>query len=251
MMMRKSGKTAVSQAFNWTNVILSVLMETPAHAQIKVLTATYGNARTNANQNETVLNPLNVNAAQFGKVFSLPVGGYINAQPVYGPNVAIPGNGTHNAVYVVTLQNDVYAFDADTQQSALWHLNLGPSVPGSDYQVSDLTEIGILSTPVIDDTTNTIYVVAHSKERGNYIYLLHALDIATGEEKFDGPTIVVGSAPSQNAGSHNGQYSFDASQHLQRPGLLFLNDIVFIAFGSDSDTGNFHRWVVGYNSANI
>jgi uncharacterized protein (TIGR03437 family) len=249
--MRKNRKTAVSQAFNWTSVILLVLLATPAHAQIKVLTANYGNARTNANLNETVLNPLNVNAAQFGKLFSLPVAGYINAQPLYVPNVAIPGKETHNAVYVVTLHNDVYAFDADTQQSPLWHLNLGPSVPGSDYQVSDLTEIGILGTPVIDDTTNTIYVVAHSKESGDYIYRLHALDIATGEEKFGGPTVISASVASTNAGNVNGQFSFDASQHLQRPGLLLLNNVVYIAFGSHNDTGAFHGWLMGYNAGNI
>jgi len=232
--MHEDHKKAVQHPFHWPCTIFFVLalLATPAPAQVNVLTANYGNARTNANLNETVLSPLNVNAGQFGKLFSLPVGGYINGQPLYVQNVAIPGKGAHNVVYVVTQHNDVYAFDADTQQSPLWHVNLGSPVPGPDYQVADLPEIGILSTPVIDDTTNTIYVVAHTKETGNYIYRLHALDIATGEEKFGGPTIVVGSAPSQNAGSHNGQYSFDASQHLQRPGLLLLNNIVYIAFGS-------------------
>jgi uncharacterized protein (TIGR03437 family) len=251
--MRKDHKPVVKHQCKWPCAILCLLALSggPAPAQVSVLTANYGNARTNANLNETVLNPLNVNAAQFGKLFSLPVGGYINGQPLYVQNVAIPGKGTHNVVYVVTQHNDVYAFDADAQGSPLWHVNLGPPVPGQDYQVADLSEIGILSTPVIDDVTNTIYVVAHTKENGNYIYRLHALDIATSEEKFGGPTIIVGSAPSRNQGSQNGQFSFDASQHLQRPGLLLLNNTVYIAFGSHSDTGAFHGWLMGYNAANI
>jgi uncharacterized protein (TIGR03437 family) len=251
--MRKDHKTAVKHRFNSPCAILFsfALLASSAPAQISVLTANYGNARTNANLNETLLNPLNVNTTQFGKLFSLPVGGYISGQPLYLQNVAIPGKGTHNVVYVVTHHNDVYAFDADKQQGPLWHVILGPSVPSQDYQMTDLTEIGILSTPVIDDTTNTIYAVAHTKENGDYIYRLHALDLATGQEKFGGPTIIAGSAPSENERSQNGQYSFEASQHLQRPGLLLLNNVVYIAFGSHNDSGRFHGWLMGYNAANI
>ena len=245
-------KNAVSLFLRLSAILFVLaLLASPVPAQVNVLTANYGNARTNANLNETVLNPLNVNSSQFGKLFSLPVGGYINAQPLYVQNVAIPGKGTHNVVYVVTHHNDVYAFDADTQQSPLWHVNLGPSVPGKDYDLDDLPEVGILSTPVIDETTNTIYVVAHTKENGNYIYRLHALDITTGQERFGGPTIIAGSAPSQNNGSQNGQYSFVASNHLQRPGLLLLNNVVYIAFGSHNDSGDFHGWLMGYNAGDI
>ncbi len=135
--MHEDLKKAVQHPFHWPCTIFFVLapLAIPAPAQVNVLTANYGNARTNANLNETVLSPLNVNAGQFGKLFSLPVGGYINGQPLYDQNVAIPGKGTHNVVYVVTLHNDVYAFDADTQQSPLWHVNLGSPVPGPDYQL--------------------------------------------------------------------------------------------------------------------
>src|SRR5579864_9194052 len=251
--MRKDHKNAVKHPFNWPYAFLfgCALLASPAMAQVSVLTANYGNARTNANLNETVLSPLNVNATQFGKLFTVPVGGSINGQPLYVPNVAIPGKGTHNVVYVVTHHNDVYAFDADKQLSPLWHVNLGSSVPGPDYQVADLSEIGILSTPAIDDTTDTIYVVAHTKETGNYIYRLHALDIATGDEKFGGPAVISASVAGTNAGNVNGMFSFDASQHLQRPGLLLLNNVVYIAFGSHSDTGDFHGWLMGYNAGNI
>ena len=248
--MQKNCKTPVAHRADWQCAILLVLLASCAQGQISVLTDNYGNARTNSNLSETVLNTLNVNSAQFGKLFTLPVGGYINAQPLYLQDVAIPGKGTHNVVYVVTLHNDVYAFDADTQASALWHANLGPSVPGNDYQV-DLPEIGILGTPVIDDATNTIYVVAHTKENGAYIYRLHALDITTGGEKFGGPAVISAAVASSNAGNVNGQFSFDASQHLQRPGLLLLNNIVYIAFGSHNDSLPFHGWLMGYNAGNI
>ena len=178
--------------------------------------------------------------------------GFINAQPLYMQDVAIPGKGTHNVVYVVDHHNDVYAFDADTQGDSLWHTNLGPSVPGTDYNVDDLDQIGILSTPVIDAVTNTIYAVAHTKEDGNHIYRLHALDVTTGEEKFGGPTVIEATvAGTSHFDSHNGQIVFDPSQHLQRPGLLLLNNVVYIGFGSHDDIGIWHGWFLGYNAANI
>src|SRR5260370_1423655 len=104
-----------------------------AAAQVNVLTANYNNARTNANLNERVLNSVNVSPAQFGKLFTLPVDGFIAAQPLYVQNVAIPGKGTHNVVYVATMHNSVYAFDADTHGDSFWKVKLSPAVPYADY----------------------------------------------------------------------------------------------------------------------
>jgi uncharacterized protein (TIGR03437 family) len=219
---------------------------------VNVLTDNYNNARTNANLNETILSTLNVNSTQFGKLFSLPVNGAINTQPLYVQGVAIPNQGTHNVVYVATHHNDVYAFDADTQGNPLWHVNLGPSVPGTDFNVADLTEIGVLSTPVIDITTNTIYVVAFTKENGTHIYRLHALDITTGNEKFGGPSVIAATVTgTSNFDSLNGQTAFNASNHLQRPGLALLNNTVYIAFASHNDVDIWHGWLIGYNAATL
>src|ERR1017187_2930519 len=100
-----------------------------ALAQVSVLTAQNDAARTGANLNETILNTSNVNVSQFGLLFSRSVDGYMYAQPLYVPNVAIPGQGTHNILYVATLHNSVWAFDADTpsQAAPYWRVNLGPS----------------------------------------------------------------------------------------------------------------------------
>jgi uncharacterized protein (TIGR03437 family) len=217
-----------------------------------VLTANYGNARTNANLNETILSTLNVNATQFGKLFSLPVTGAINAQPLYVQSVSMADGKAHNVVYAATHHNDVYAFDADTQGAPLWHVNLGPSVPGTDFNVADLTQIGILGTPVIDATTNTLYVVAYTKESGNHIYRLHALDITNGQEKFGAPAVITAVVPGNNGfDSKNGLVTFVPSNQLQRPGLLLLNNVVYIGFGSHDDIGDWHGWLLGYSAANV
>ncbi len=239
-----------------TFTLAGALMASGLAAQVdlnvNVLTANYNNARTNANLNETILSTLNVNSTQFGKLFSLPVNGAINTQPLYVQGLAIPNAGTHNVVYVGTHSNDVYAFDADTQGNPLWQVNLGTPVPGTDFNVADLTQIGILSTPVIDITTNTLYVVAFTKENGNHIYRLHALDITTGAEKFGGPTLISATVPGNyNLDSVNGQIAFNASDHLQRPGLALLKNTVYIGFGSHDDTGVWHGWLMGYNAANL
>jgi hypothetical protein len=81
-------------------------------------------SRSGQNINETVLTPANVNAKQFGKLFSYPLDNQIYGQPLYVPNVSIPGLGTHNVLYVVTEGDTVYAFDADgLTPTILWSDN--------------------------------------------------------------------------------------------------------------------------------
>ena len=94
-------------------------------------------ARTGLNSAEVSLTPANVNSSTFGQLFSYPVTGQVYAQPLYVSNLAIPGKGTHNVIFVATENNDVYAFDANSNSGAgagvLWHVNLGPR--GGDAQL--------------------------------------------------------------------------------------------------------------------
>src|ERR1700690_2274364 len=91
-------------------VVLCVLASAgPAWSQVNVLTERYDNSRTGANLNETVLNNSNVNVNQFGLLYTYTVDGSIYAQPLYVPNVTIPGVGTYNVLYVVTMNDVIYA----------------------------------------------------------------------------------------------------------------------------------------------
>jgi hypothetical protein len=274
---RRSRSRSIRGAIVLTFVYLCTCAQL-ASAQVNVLTYHNDNARTGQNLAETVLTPATVNSTSFGKLFSYPVDGYVYAQPLHVSNVQIPGQGTHNVVYIATQHNSVYAFDADNSAiGQLWHVSfIDPAngvttVPTVDVFTNDIVpEIGITSTPVIDVATGTLYVVAKTKETRqgsvHYVQRLHALDIATGAEKFDGPEVIADTIvtsggeyvyvsgptiPGTGDGSVVGQLSFNAFRQLNRPGLLLLNGVIYTAWGSHGDGFPYHGWLLGHDAQTL
>ncbi len=234
---------------------------------VAVLTQHNDTSRTGAVLSETLLNTSNVNVSQFGKIFTRTVDGQIYAQPLYVPGVTIPGQGVHNVVYVATMHNSLYAFDADDPGAAtpLWQANLGPSAPlpspdiGPYPNYFDISlEVGALSTPVIDPSSNTIYAVAFNKDSPSscsitctYNYRLHALDLTTGAEKFGGPTVITGTYPGCGWDNSFCVLTFNPPRELQRTGLLLSNGILYFAFASFGDQAPSHGWVFGYDATTL
>ena len=221
----------------------------PPAAAVGVFTYHGDNSRTGLNSQETALTKANVNVSTFGKVFSYSVDGVVLAQPLYLANVNVPGKGTFDVVYVVTAHDSVYAFDGKGAQSdPLWKVSfINPTngvttVPQADVGSTIYPEIGITSTPVIDPATNTIYVEAVTKENGNYVQRLHALDVTNGQEKSGGPVVISGSASG---------VTFVPKIELQRPGLLLANGKIYLGFGSHGDNGPYHGWVFAYDAATL
>jgi outer membrane protein assembly factor BamB len=226
----------------------------PLFAQVSVLTQHNDNGRTGQNLNETVLKTSNVNVNQFGKLFSVSVDGQIYAQVLYVPQLTT-SSGIHNVIYVATENDSVYAFDADNG-GLLWHISLGTPVPSSDIccNYSNMVpSIGITATPVIDLGNSTIYVVAKTKDTTNNAYhqKLHALDITSGAEKFSGPVEITASVAGTGSGSSNGTVTFDPLYQGNRTGLLLLNGIVYLSFGSVGDDNTWHGWVLGYDESTL
>ncbi len=247
----------------------TTLTADPFVTPISVLTYHYNNERQGQNTNETMLTPGNVNTNTFGKLFSYPVDGYVFAEPLIVTNVTIPGQGTHNVVFVATEHNSVYALDADgilgTNNGVLWKNNLGLSAnsatapfgfrySGGGY-FDIVPEVGITGTPVIDPATGTLYVDAFTRDVvgnvTNYNHRIHALDIATGNERPYSPVIVAGSVPGTGVGSSGGVQTFSAVQHAARPALTLANGILIVAYASYADTDPYHGWVFSYNAANL
>jgi hypothetical protein len=225
-------------------------------AQVNVTTFKNDNTRSGANTQETVLTPSNVNSTQFGKLFTTPVDGYVYAQPLYLSNISING-GSHNVLFVATEHDSVYAIDADSG-AVLWQQSFINAAAGittassGDVSCGDLVpEIGITSTPVIDTSTGTIYVLAKTKENGTFVQRLHALDILTHAEKFGGPVVIQASVPGNGDGNVNGVVSFDPLKEANRPGLLLENGHVVIAWASHCDNGPYHGWVMSYGASTL
>lgn len=226
-------------------------------------TLTYHNdaARTGQNLQEALLAPGNVNTATFGKLFSLPVDGYVYAQPLYVRDVPIGGQ-LHNVVVVATEHDSVYAFDADNQVAGpLWHTSfIDPSagvttVPSGDVSCGDLVpEIGITGTPVIDRVTGTLYVVAKTKENGTYVHRLHALDIRSGSAKTGSGVVIQASVPGTgdpNDGNGNVLFGYDSLRANQRAALLLSNNVIYVTFASYCDVGPYHGWAMAYDAETL
>jgi Chitobiase/beta-hexosaminidase C-terminal domain/Bacterial lectin len=233
-------------------------------AQTSVTTYHNDIGRTGQNLNETILTTSNVNATQFGLLFSQPVDGQIYAQPLYLPGLTIGGQ-VHNVVFVATENDSVYAFDADSNGGAnaspLWQASMlaashGAAAGATAFPASELAAdisplVGITGTPVIDPTTKTLYLVSKSLENGSSVQRLHALDVTTGNEKFGGPVVVTATVAGTGNGSVSGQLTFDSMWENQRPGLLLLNGIVYMGFAAHGDNGPWHGWILAYNAATL
>ena len=220
------------------------LTANPAQAQVNVLTAHNDIARTGQNLNETTLTPGNVNSNQFGKLFSQPVNGGISAQPLYVSSVPIPGKGSFDVVYAATIGDIVYAFDANSNggvsANPLWQTSLlttGPSLS---------LNYGVVGTPVIDPSTETMYLVSSEYQGSTPVFRIHALNITNGTEKFGGPYVIQASVPGTGTASSNGVLTFNALYAFQRPALLLLNGVVYVSFGSYGDNGPYHGWILSF-----
>ena len=204
------------------------------------------NGRSGLNSNETLLTPLNVNTANFGKLFSYSVDGYAYAQPLYVSNLRING-ASHNVVFVATEMASVYAFDADNfgNGGPLWKTSLlQPGAipqPGGNPKPAQ----GLTSTPVIDTGANVMYLVDSQNLNGTFSFLLHAIDITTGQERAGSPATIHASVPGSNAESVNGVITLNNSC-LQRAALLLSQGTIYIGF-SACPTG----WLLSYDAASL
>lgn len=219
-----------------------------------------GNAqRTGVSGSEPYLNPSNVNVKLFGKLFSYNVDGFIVGQPLYVPGVSVSGT-VHNVVYVATQHDSVYAFDADHYNpTPLWQVSfINPSAGVTSVPiatqgcptVTQFQEVGIMGTPTIDLATSTIYISAKTQEVSGstttFVHRLHALDLGSGQEKFNGPAVISGTYPSSS-----GHVTFNSLNEVQRPGLLLANGNIYAAFGSNGCDKQARGWLFAYNASNL
>ncbi len=231
--------------------------------QTAITTAQYDNQRTGAILTETILTPRNVGSPRFGRLFTIHVEGEVHAQPLYVPNVEMPGKGRRNAVYIATESDRLYAVDADTGE-ALWRIAFADATRGvtplttHDVRCSFLgPEIGITPTPVIDLAGKTIFVLVRTRERASsgevrYYQRLHAIDIRTGAERSGSPVLIRAQVTSSSwFGLSTKEVSFHALRENPRAAMLLSRGTVYIAWGSSCDVTPYYGWVIGYDASTL
>ena len=235
----------------------------------------YDLARDGVNSHEFALTTAGVRQNTFGKLFSCPVDGAVYTETLWMPSLTVNG-AVHNVIFVATQHDSLYAFDADASPcQQLWHVNLIDSVHGGKVGETPVwwqdvgscfadiqPEIGVTGTPVIDPVTKTLFVVSKSEIQnaipgcppslGNIFFQrLHAIDLSTGNEKFNAPVNIAATVPGAGDGSSGGVLNFNPQSHGQRAGLMLSNGTVYIAWASHEDAFPYHGWILGYNASNV
>jgi IPT/TIG domain len=232
-------------------MVLTLLLALSVQAQPPVLQRGYDANVSGATLGETTLKTSNVVPGSFGLVFKLAVDDNLMAQPLYVPNVAINGV-PHNVVYVATMSDTLYAFDADVGGAPLWQFNLAAFENASVVPLAEFTSnksigsnVGILSTPVIDLSTNTLYAVACTLENNTLVYRLHAINITTGTPRAHSGVVISGIDKTM---------TFNARNEWQRVSLVLAGNHVVFGFGAleDESTANLYSgWVVAYDKSTL
>jgi len=210
-----------------------------ARAQTAVAMSQYEPGRTAANLDEHLLNPSNVSPATFGKLFARSVDDSVYASPLIVPNLPMPGFGSRNVLFVATMGNTVYAFDADDPAASqpFWSRNLGAPAPGDSW--IGPVHHGILGTPFIDVGTGTLYVVAKIRNASGEIeYWISALDVLTGGLKYNSPRRV--DFP------FAGGPTLTHVDGIQRVGLLVSDGTLYVAFAAIVPGGDPHWTQEGF-----
>ena len=232
---------------------LALLEALSAYAQPPVLQRGYDPGVSGATLSESTLTTANVTSSTFGLVFRLTVDDNILAQPLYVPNLVINGT-THNVLYVATMNDTLYAFDADAGGSPLWTRNLATfekatPVPIAQFAYSGnnniIGNLGILSTPVIDPSTNTLYVVACTLENNTMVYRLHAVDVTTGVPRAGSGVVISGMF---------GSLTFNARNQWQRVSLVLAGNNVVFGFGAlelESTANHYVGWVMAHDKGSL
>jgi hypothetical protein len=256
----------------------------PPFSGFHVTTHRYNNQRTGVNANETFLTPNIVKNGfitptgtrqVFGKMFSRNLDADVFAQPLYVSNVPTVDPFTQiaalrNVVYVCTTNNTIYAYDADSTKGNFsrpyWQRNFNYPlidilpVPSLDifpnyFDISPI--IGIVGTPVIDVASQTMYVVVRTKDFGEYIQRLYALDLATGQD-VAGPVNITAtiegnsydSIPDPNDDTQS-VVNFETRMQNQQAALLLANGLLYIAWGSHADLPDYHGWILAYDPTTL
>jgi len=242
-------------------LVAALLLWSPpsAIAQVNVLTRHYDNARTGANLQETHLTPAVVKSPRFGKLFMLAVDEKVESWPLYASGLTMPDGKAHNVVFVCTMNSSAYAFDADSG-AKLWQaaaLSTALVNRNGNLDIHDINrKWGILSTPVIDLDSKTLYAVSVGTEGPGQAYRLHCLDLLGGTPKRQAIELRP-SVKSPTPADPRRTIEFDPMHQKQRAALVLARTpagrkTLFIPFGLLGEgSRQRHGWVAAFDVAQL
>jgi hypothetical protein len=257
---------------SWQAICLLFLFAVEPSMGVDVWTSRYSNSRHGLNDQETNLTPANVGPSTFGLLFRRPVDGQVHAQTLLVQGLSFGALGKHNAQFVATENDVLYAFDADSADGAnaqpLWVRDFRDPTNGiiatrsaDAYPPNTFTQVypsmGMTGTPVIDLATQTIYAEVFTEEGTNFVHRLHALDITTGNERPNSPVVISAAAPGSAPDAVQGVVHLNPKRVYCRSSLILASpkgygsNVVFLAYSCLNDTQPGHGWVLGYDAATL
>lgn len=233
----------------FAGVIFALCCASPALGQA-VTTYHVDNNRTGWNSHETVLTPSNVGSSSFQQLLAIALNDQVDGQPLFVPGVNITAGshqGLHDVVYVATESNTIYAIDAESG-TLLLNPNFGTPVLYPLGCGNNGPNVGINSTPVIDLSSNTMYVMVYTQDSTGPAYRIHALDLGSLSDKVTAQVVVASHTLLDGT-----TFNFNATYQRQRPGLLLANGNVYAGFGSFCDlAANLSRgWLLGWQTGTL
>jgi outer membrane protein assembly factor BamB len=184
-----------------------------ATAGTPVLTRSYDNGRNGANTTETVLTPALVASRGMQLVHRItlatgnpPVADNIRveAQPLYVPGLMMNDGQVHDVLYIVSMSNNVWAFDANTFQP-IWPkpVNAGPPFlpqPGDPATGHNINmSVGFLSTPAIDLDAGVMYLAHMIAPNNQRVLQVEALNLTDGQKRH--PSLAITGSVVNKAGT--------------------------------------------------
>ncbi len=233
---------------------LSLFFITVSTFAVTIPVARVDNNQNGTNAQETVLTPTNVSTAKFGKLGTYAVDGYLFTQCLYIPGIVVSGTA-RNLVIAATMNNTIYAFNADRPgTAALWSTNFGAG--RGSYTNPDAffygQSVGIVGTPVVDVANSKVYVVNATATPS---YVLQQLSLTTGSVlnsvTITGQVVGTGSPGDPTSGPN---LLFNPPVVNERAAVMLNGGKVYVTFsGASGEAGNppWHGWIFAYSTASL